>query len=81
MVLLKLFAGLENPAFNLAVDTASRGDEHETFFCWHIRILPQLATAAGFEMGSGMAINTVRPEEAARFLRHGHHTAGPATVH
>ena len=28
-----------------------------------------LATAAGFEMGSGININTVIPEEAAKFLR------------
>ena len=34
-----------------------------------MRILPRLATAAGFELGSGMSINTVLPEEAAAFLR------------
>jgi len=73
-VLIKLYVGLENPDFNLTVDTASRGDEDEPFFRWHIRILPRLATAAGFELGSGMSINTVLPEEAARFLRGGNHT-------
>jgi UDPglucose--hexose-1-phosphate uridylyltransferase len=80
-VLLKLYVGLENPDFNLTIDTASRGDEHEPYFCWHIRILPRLATAAGFEMGSGMAINTVLPEEAARFLRNGNHTSSPPAPH
>ncbi len=30
-----------------------------------------MSTAAGFEMGSGMSINTVLPEDAASFLRGG----------
>ncbi|MGD9854906.1 MAG: galactose-1-phosphate uridylyltransferase [Planctomycetaceae bacterium] len=77
-VLLKLYVGLENPDFNLTIDTASRGDENEQFFCWHIRILPRLTTAAGFELGSGMSINTVLPEEAAQFLRGGNHAAPSA---
>lgn len=80
-VLLKLYVGLENPDFNLTVDTASRGDEHEPFFRWHIRILPRLATAAGFEMGSGMSINTVLPEEAAQFLHISNPTKDPAAPH
>lgn len=67
-VLLKLYTGLENPDFNLTIDTAPRGDEDKEYFLWHIRILPRLTTPAGFELGSGMAINTVMPEEAAAFL-------------
>lgn len=66
--LLKLYTGLENPAFNLTVDDAPRGDEDKEYFLWHIRILPRLATPAGFELGSGMSINTVMPEDAAEFL-------------
>lgn len=73
-VLLKLYVGLDDPDFNLTVDSAARGDEDEPYFRWHIRVLPRLATAAGFEMGSGMAINTVMPEEAAEFLRAENHT-------
>ena len=70
-VLLKLYVGLENPDFNLTIDTAPRGDEDKEYFQWHIRIMPRLTTQAGFELGSGMAINTVLPEEAADFLRNG----------
>jgi UDPglucose--hexose-1-phosphate uridylyltransferase len=68
-VLLKLHAGLDNPDFNLTVNTAPRGDEDKGYFLWHIEILPRLTRPAGFELGSGMAINTVLPEEAAGFLR------------
>jgi UDPglucose--hexose-1-phosphate uridylyltransferase len=70
-VLLKLYVGLDNPDFNLTIDMAPRGDEDKEYFMWHIRIVPRLTTRAGFEMGSGMSINTVFPEEAAAFLREG----------
>ena len=39
------------------------------YFLWHIEIVPRLTTPGGFEMGSGMAINAVMPEEASAFLR------------
>lgn len=68
-VLLKLHVGLENPAFNLTVHSVPRGDEDKSYFLWHIEITPRLSTPAGFELGSGMSINTVLPEEAAEFLR------------
>ena len=68
-VLGKLYHGLENPDFNLVMHTAPRGDEDKRYFLWHVEILPRLTTTAGFEMGSGMAINTVMPEEVAEFLR------------
>ncbi len=36
---------------------------------FHIEILPRLATWAGFEFSTGMVINSVKPEDAARFYR------------
>lgn len=68
-VLRKLHRGLDNPDFNLTIDTVARGDEVKSYFLWHMRILPRLTTPAGFELGSGMSINTVLPEEAAAYLR------------
>jgi UDPglucose--hexose-1-phosphate uridylyltransferase len=68
-VLSKLCTGLENPDFNLTINTAARGDEDKRYFLWHMEIVPRLSKPARFELGSGMAINTVLPEEAARFLR------------
>lgn len=67
--LLKLYTGLDNPDFNLTIDDVPRGDEDKEYFRWHMRILPRLSTPAGFELGSGMSINTVLPEDAAAFLR------------
>lgn len=68
-ILQKLFCGLDNPDFNLTINTAPRGDEDEDYFLWHLQIMPRLTTTAGFEMGSGMSINAVLPEEAATFLK------------
>ncbi|HUE70429.1 MAG TPA: galactose-1-phosphate uridylyltransferase [Pirellulaceae bacterium] len=67
-VLLELHTALDNPAFNLTIDNVPRGDEDKEYFLWHVRILPRLTTPAGFELGSGMAINTVLPEDAVAFL-------------
>lgn len=69
ILLAKFYAGLENPDFNLTINTAPRGDEDKKYFLWHMEIVPRLIKPAGFEMGSGMAINTVLPENAAEFLR------------
>lgn len=74
--LLALHNSLEIPDYNLVVQSCARGDEDKSYFLWHIEILPRLTTAAGLELGSGMFINPVRPEEAAEFLR----SAVPSSV-
>lgn len=38
-------------------------------FHWHVEILPRLSRQAGFEAGTGFAINSMPPEEAAVILR------------
>jgi UDPglucose--hexose-1-phosphate uridylyltransferase len=68
-VLRGLHGALANPPFNLAVNSAALGDERKAHFHWHVDVLPRLSTPAGFELGSGMHINTVLPEAAAEALR------------
>ena len=36
--------------------------------CWYLRIIPRLTDRAGFELGTGLSVNTVDPSEAAREL-------------
>jgi UDPglucose--hexose-1-phosphate uridylyltransferase len=67
--LLKLHRGLNDPDYNYVIDTAPVGDENEPYYMWHMRIVPRLAEPAGFEIGSGMYINTAVPEETAEFIR------------
>ncbi len=54
------------PELNLWVRTAPRGAEH---FHWHVDIAPRLTVKAGFELGTGVDINTYPPERAAADLR------------
>jgi UDPglucose--hexose-1-phosphate uridylyltransferase len=68
-ILHALRIGLGDPPFNLILNTAPIGDEAKRYFLWHLDILPRLSTPAGFEMGSGMSVNSVLPEEAAERLR------------
>ena len=36
---------------------------------WHVELVPRLTVQAGVELGAGIAINTLAPEEAAQRLR------------
>ena len=55
-----------SPPANLWVRTAPRDAEH---FCWRIDILPRLTHLAGLELGAGVNLNIVPPEQAATQLR------------
>lgn len=46
----------------------SRGD-HAASYHWHIEICPRTSIPTGFELGSGLFVNTISPEEAADKLR------------
>jgi UDPglucose--hexose-1-phosphate uridylyltransferase len=58
-----------DPDYNLIVHSTPVGEESRHAFLWHLRLLPRLTTAAGFELATGMSINTVAPEQAAQLLR------------
>jgi UDPglucose--hexose-1-phosphate uridylyltransferase len=55
-----------SPPLNIWVRTAPRGADH---FCWRIDILPRLAQVAGLELGAGIGLNPLAPEQAAAELR------------
>jgi UDPglucose--hexose-1-phosphate uridylyltransferase len=67
-VLARIERVLADPDYNLVVAT-SIGPQEDPSFRWHIEVLPRLATPAGLELGSGLAINPVLPEAAAIALR------------
>ncbi len=54
------------PPLNLWVRTAPLGAEH---FCWRIDVVPRLTHMAGLELGTGVHLNIVAPEQAAAELR------------
>ncbi|MFA5143622.1 MAG: galactose-1-phosphate uridylyltransferase [Candidatus Omnitrophota bacterium] len=69
MTLGKLYYGLNNPDFNYMIRSVPVYDKSNESFHWHIAVVPRLAKPAGFELGSGMFINTSIPEASAEFLR------------
>jgi UDPglucose--hexose-1-phosphate uridylyltransferase len=69
LTLKALREGLNDPPFNYFIHSAPlKGDVGEEYH-WHLELIPKLSTAAGFELGTGMWINVVKPEDAAGFLR------------
>jgi UDPglucose--hexose-1-phosphate uridylyltransferase len=54
------------PPLNMWVRTAPRDAER---FCWRIELLPRLAQLAGLEIGTGVHLNVLAPEDAAGRLR------------
>ncbi len=79
-VLAKLYVGLKNPDFNYSIRTAPAECAGVTYYHWYVSIIPRLTRVAGFELGSGMFINTVLPEAAAEYLRNVQVTAAPAVA-
>jgi UDPglucose--hexose-1-phosphate uridylyltransferase len=68
-ILRKLHDKLNDPDYNLIIRTAPIKDAQEDYYHWYIQILPRLTTPAGFELGSGVYINTSLPEQTAKFMR------------
>jgi UDPglucose--hexose-1-phosphate uridylyltransferase len=60
---------LGDPSYNLLLRTSPVGDEDVRYLHWYIVIVPRMSTPAGFEMGSGIYINSVAPEQSASELR------------
>ncbi len=54
------------PPLNMWVRTAPRDAAK---FCWRIEIMPRLAQLAGLEIGIGVHLNVLAPEDAAQRLR------------
>ncbi len=68
-ILAKLYHGLEDPDYNYVVRSSRPKDATNEYCHWYITLVPRLTQTAGFELGSGMFINTSLPEECAEFLR------------
>jgi UDPglucose--hexose-1-phosphate uridylyltransferase len=68
-VLARLYYGLDNPDYNLVIMSLPGVPRENSYFHWYISFVPRVSKTAGFELGSGMFINTGLPEESAKFLR------------
>lgn len=68
-VLAKLYWGLGNPDYNFILRSSPTGEGETRYYHWYISIVPRVSRTAGFELGTGMYINTALPQNSAQFLR------------
>ncbi|MCK5235361.1 MAG: galactose-1-phosphate uridylyltransferase, partial [Deltaproteobacteria bacterium] len=68
-ILGKLHTGLNDPDYNFVIRSSRPKDMLNEYCHWYIALIPRVTKRAGFEIGSGMYINTAVPEERAKFLR------------
>lgn len=68
-VLGRLARELELPAFNAVLQTAPSAVPAGGTFHWYLELVPRVLRASGLEVGTGVSINPVPPEKAARVLR------------
>jgi len=65
----RLYHGLGQPDFNYVLRSGNPSQRDSEFSHWYLSIVPRVAMASGFELGSGMFINPLTPEAGAEFLR------------
>ncbi len=71
-VLKRLEHSLNDPDYNFFIHTAPIANRRlHAHYHWHIEIVPHTHVDAGFELGTGVEINSVPPEDAAHLIRGG----------
>jgi UDPglucose--hexose-1-phosphate uridylyltransferase len=67
--LRRLRAGAGAPDYNITILSAPVGEVSSCCFHWYLSIVSRISQIAGFELGSGTYINSMRPERCAELLR------------
>jgi len=70
-VLVQLAASLDGPPYNLVLHSAPLREQVDATYHWHWEIHPRLREIAGLELGTGLPVNPVSPEDAVEELRAG----------
>jgi len=58
-------------SYNYIIQTSPFSKSNLKYYHWHIEIIPRFTRIAGFEWGTGIYINHVPPEDAAKHLKKG----------
>jgi UDPglucose--hexose-1-phosphate uridylyltransferase len=68
--LMNIEKRLKDPDYNFFIHTAPILDKKKyKHYHWHIEIQPKISISAGFELGTGIEITVVDPDEAAKILK------------
>lgn len=67
-VLARLAVSLDGPPYNLLLHSAPLREQVDSTYHWHWEIHPRLREIAGLEVGTGLPVNPVSPEEAVEEL-------------
>ncbi len=67
-VLGRLATTLDGPPYNLVLHTAPLREQVDGTYHWHWEIHPRLRDIAGLELGTGLPVNPVSPEDAVEEL-------------
>lgn len=67
--LLRVNAVLKKPDYNFFIHTSPLGRGRAEHYHWHLEFLPKTSQWAGIELGTGIELVSVFPEEAAKSLR------------
>ena len=67
-VLARLADSLDGPPYNLVLHTAPLREQVDSTYHWHWEIHPRLREIAGLELGTGLPVNPVSPEDAVEEL-------------
>ena len=66
---LRALGALDDPPYNLVLHTAPAKERVDETYHWHWELHPRLRVIAGLELGTGLPVNPVSPEEAVLQLR------------
>ena len=72
----QLASSLDGPPFNLVLHSAPLREQVDATYHWHWEIHPRLREIAGLELGTGLPVNPVSPEDAVEELRGTRHRRG-----
>lgn len=70
--MLRLEAVLGGAQYNYFLHSLPHDDgmtQNSASYHWHLEICPRTSIPTGFELGSGLFVNTISPETAAERLR------------
>jgi UDPglucose--hexose-1-phosphate uridylyltransferase len=77
---LRLLDVLDGPPYNLVLHTAPLRERVDETYHWHWELHPRLREIAGLELGTGLPVNPVSPEDAVEELLAGSGRSSRAAV-